>query len=99
MNEKIRFKNEPISTNNEMTTSMIDKYCELDKATKEVINSIYEYDELSNRSYVKLIKLARTIADLEGKENIERNHVLEAYSYRKAYYTYFKSKEIGENYG
>lgn len=97
--QKIRFKNEPISTNNEMTTSMIDKYCELDKATKEVINSIYEYDELSNRSYVKLIKLARTIADLEGKENIERNHVLEAYSYRKAYYTYFKSKEIGENYG
>lgn len=90
--QKLRFKNELINTNNEMTTSMIDKYCELDKDAKNILESIYNKHELSNRSYTRLIKVARTIADLEGEENINSNHILEAYSFRKAYYTYFKSR-------
>ena len=60
--------------------------------------NIYNKHELSNRSYTKLIKVARTIADLEGEENINSNHILESYSFRKAYYTYFKSR-IGAKYG
>ena len=90
--QKQRFKNELINTNNEMTTYMIDKYCELDKDSKNILDEIYNKYELSNRSYTKLIKVARTIADLEGEEKINSNHILEAYSFRKAYYTYFKSR-------
>ena len=90
--QKQRFENELINTNNEMTTSMIDKYCELDKDSKNILDEIYNKYELSNRSYTKLIKVARTIADLEGEENINSSHILEAYSFRKAYYTYFKSR-------
>lgn len=96
--QRLRFADEIINTNNEMTTAMIDKYCELDKETKKILDEIYNKHELSNRSYTKLIKVARTIADLEGEKNINSNHVLESYSFRKAYYTYFKSR-MGVNYG
>lgn len=90
--QKLRFKNELINTNNEMSTTMIDKYCQLDEESKNILDDIYNKHELSNRSYTKLIKVARTIADLEGEENIKKNHILESYSFRKAYYTYFKSR-------
>lgn len=96
--QRKRFENEAISTNNEMTTVMIDKYCKLDNETKKILDEIYNKHELSNRSYTKLIKVARTIADLDESENINSNHVLEAYSFRKAYYTYFKSR-VGVIYG
>lgn len=87
-----RFKDELISTNDEMNIQHIYKYCELDKESKNILDSIYNRHELSNRSYTKLIKVARTIADLDGKKDIEKEHILESYSYRKAYYTYFKSR-------
>lgn len=90
--QRLRFKNELISTNNDMSTAMVDKYCKLDKDSKNILDKIYNKHELSNRSYTKLIKVARTIADLEGEENINSNHILESYSFRKAYYTYFKSR-------
>ena len=85
-----RFKNESIKSNNEMTSSMIDKYCNLDNESMELTDRIFNKYKLSNRSYVKLIKMARTIADLEESENIESNHIMEAFSFRKAYYTYFR---------
>ena len=87
-----RFKQENIATNDEMTSSMIEKYCKLDEESKNIMDYIYNKYELSNRSYTKLIKVARTIADLEGIKNIGKNHILESYSYRKAYYTYFRSR-------
>ena len=90
--QRERFKNEYISSNNEMTPSMIDKYCELDEESKNIMDDIYNKHDLSNRSYTKLIKVARTIADLEGSKNICKSHILESYSYRKAYYTYFRSR-------
>ena len=88
--QNMRFENENISTNNEMTSKMIDKYCNLDDKTKEITNKIFIKYQLSNRSYIKLIKMARTIADLECEDNINSSHVLEALSFRKAYDTYFK---------
>ena len=86
----MRFENENINTNNEMTSKMIDKYCNLDDKTKEITKKIFIKYQLSNRSYIKLIKMARTIADLECEDNINSSHVLEALSFRKAYDTYFK---------
>ncbi|MEG0050723.1 MAG: YifB family Mg chelatase-like AAA ATPase [Terrisporobacter sp.] len=85
-----RFENEIIKNNNEMTSKMIDKYCKLDNKSMNLTNQLFNKYKLSNRSYIKLIKMARTIADLEGVENIDYNHIMEAFSFRKAYYTYFR---------
>ena len=87
--QRERFKNYNINTNNEMISKHIDEYCKLDKESIDLTNRIYKKYKLSNRSYTKLIKMARTIADLEGCKDINSDHIMEAFSYRKAYYTYF----------
>ena len=73
-----------------MTSRMIDKFCPLDDKSREITSEIFNKYKLSNRSYTKLIKMARTIADLEEEENINSNHIMEAFSFRNAYYTYFR---------
>ncbi len=50
---------------------------------------IFNKYRLSNRSYIKLLKVARTIADLDQRENIKESDILEAFSMRRTYYTYF----------
>ena len=85
-----RFKNEGISTNDEMKSSHLNKYCKLEDSAHSTLDLIFNKYKLSNRSYTKLIKVSRTIADLENKEYINSSHIMEAFSYRKAYYTYFK---------
>ncbi|MDR2639990.1 MAG: hypothetical protein LBC61_01280 [Candidatus Peribacteria bacterium] len=66
-----------------MSTSEINKFCQLDKQSDEVLKKAITNLDLSARAYFRILKLARTIADLEGKENIEVSHILEALSYRK----------------
>lgn len=88
--QKERFKKENIKCNNDMSSVMVDKYCKLDEKCISLTNEIFNKYKLSNRSYIKLIKMARTIADLEEEKNINTNHIMEAFSYRKAYYTYFR---------
>lgn len=85
-----RFKDDNIKTNNEIKSSKLLEYCKLDKEGLNIIKIILDKYKLSNRSYTKLLKVARTIADLENLENISSNHIMEAFSFRKAYYTYFK---------
>ncbi|WP_122638241.1 YifB family Mg chelatase-like AAA ATPase [Romboutsia sp. Marseille-P6047] len=84
-----RFKNDIIKTNNEIKSSKIDQYCEMDNDAINVIRLIFNRYKLSNRSYTKLLKMARTIADLDESLIINSSHINEAFSYRKAYYTYF----------
>lgn len=88
--QKNRFKNDFISTNNEIRSSKLDEYCELDREAKKITEIIFNKYKLSNRSYTKLIKMSRTIADLDESNIIKSSHVNEAFSYRKAYYTYFR---------
>lgn len=87
--QKDRFKNDVIDFNNEIKSSKLNLYCRLSDEADEVLKLIFNKYRLGNRSYTKLIKTARTIADLDGKKLIEQNHVLEAFSFRKAYYNYF----------
>ena len=56
--------------------------CPLDKEGENLIRDIFETLHLSARSYDRIIKVARTIADLAGKENIEAEHIAEAISLR-----------------
>lgn len=84
-----RFKDMDFYVNSQMTSEDIEKYCSLDQESGQMAARIYKKYGLSNRSYTRLLKLARTIADLEARETISSKDLLEAFSYRKAYYKYF----------
>ncbi len=80
--QKERFKNE-IQTNSNMTSSDIKRFCILNKESKDLLERCEVSLNLTGRSIHKVIKLARTIADLETIDNIETKHISEALQYRK----------------
>lgn len=69
-------------TNSIMNSSEILKYCILTTEAKDYLNNAYEKFSLSMRGYYKIIKISRTIADLENEEEIKISHLIEAFSYR-----------------
>ncbi len=71
-----------IKTNAELSSKDLVKEIKLDDKVKELLNSSAKQLDLSARSYHRIIKLARTIADMEGEKDIKENHVLEALQYR-----------------
>ncbi len=77
-----RFKGEKIHKNSDMTSSMTKKYCRLDETTNAFLKKYFEKFNISARSYEKILKVARTIADLEGKTDIDIKDISEALSYR-----------------
>ena len=77
-----RFLNEDIFVNAEMRNAHIKKYCFLTKEAKQILRQAVSNFNLSARSYFKIIKIARTIADLYGVEDIAVNHIAEALQYR-----------------
>ena len=78
----LRYKNLNIFSNSELTPKMIEKYCTLNKECKQILELAFNKLGLSARAYSRILKVARTIADLENKENIEKHHLLEAIQYR-----------------
>jgi magnesium chelatase family protein len=66
----------------------IEEVCALGSAEKEIMEKAYERLGLSARSYHKVLRVARTIADLDGKVEIEGKHLREALSYRNMDYGY-----------
>ncbi len=84
--QKKRFLNNKIVNkkyNSEMTVSNIEKLIKLDKEVSELLAKSSETLGLSARAYHKIIKLSRTIADLDKSTNIKTNHLLEAIQYRQ----------------
>ena len=77
-----RFKNKSIHSNAEMRNKEIDKYASLSDQVEKVLVQATRRLSFSARSFYKLIKIARTIADLEQKENIQVAHMAEALQYR-----------------
>lgn len=77
-----RYKDYGIFSNSELTPSMIDEFCKLDSGSKKIMEKAFEKLGLSARAYGRILKVARTIADLAGKENIEAEHITEAIQYR-----------------
>ena len=70
-------------TNSTMTQEELKKYCAIKDEDKRFLISALENLKISARVYDKILKIARTIADLEGKEDLERKHLLEAISFKK----------------
>jgi len=71
-----------IRFNAKMTAAQVKKYCPLDRESSELLKQVFESMNLSARAYHKILKISRTIADLEGADDISIEHVAEAISYR-----------------
>ena len=78
-----RFKGQEIYTNSQMKNKHVRKYCSMDSDTQRILRLAVERFDLSARAYFRLIKVARTIADLEGEESIKVSHMAEALQYRQ----------------
>ena len=77
-----RYKNDGIFTNSELTSNLIDKYCVLDKDAQNLMKLAAAKYQLSGRKYSRVLKLARTIADLAEENNITVTHLSQALQYR-----------------
>ena len=77
-----RFENEKIFTNSEMPNKSIEEYCQMEGDAKAKLKDVCNYYNLSARSYHRLIKVSRTIADLAGSEIILKEHVGRAAQFR-----------------
>ena len=80
--QQMRFEGTPYSCNSQISAKDINRFCPLKKDVQEYAARIYTTMELSVRSYHKLLKVARTIADLDGCVDIENEHLAEAVCYR-----------------
>lgn len=77
-----RFSDEKIFNNSQMTNQHIKKYIHLSPESRQMLERAFQKYKFSARSYQKVLRLARTIADLDGKVEIETPHLLEAIRYR-----------------
>ena len=77
-----RFFSKNIFTNAEMKTELINEFCKIDKSTLDLLKNAVISMNLSARSYHRVLKISRTIADLVGEEYIKLDHVAEALQYR-----------------
>lgn len=77
-----RFKNEEFSHNSSIPASRLEEFCALGSKEEKYMESIYEKMDLTARTYHKILRVARTIADLEGEKRIGLSHLNEAICYR-----------------
>jgi magnesium chelatase family protein len=69
--------------NSNLTTSEVEKVVQLDNQQKQLLANAIEKLELSTRAYIKVLKVARTIADLDDSQIVQNKHLIEALSYQK----------------
>lgn len=81
--QEIRFKDLEITYNSQMKHSHIQSLIKLDEECHSVLNNIYTRFSLSSRALDRIIKLSRTIADIEDSEDIKKSNIYEALNYRK----------------
>lgn len=77
-----RYKDEGIYCNSELTPKLIEKYCNLSNDSEEILKNSFNKLNLSARGYYKILKVSRTIADLDNEKQIKVEHILEAMQYR-----------------
>ena len=84
-----RFANEKIFSNAAMTPRMIRAFCQIDSHSEKMLEAAMRRLGLSARAYDRILKVSRTIADLEGADAISSSHVSEAVGYRSLDRTYW----------
>jgi len=78
-----RYKGTKFTFNSQLNSSALKKYCILDSKTQNLLSSAFEKMKLSARGYNRIIKISRTIADLNDSDIIKTDHLLEALQYRQ----------------
>ncbi len=90
-----RYKKYNIYSNSELSPSLIEKFCKLNSECKKILEISFEKLGLSARAYSRILKVARTIADLEESKDIKQKHLAEAIQYRsldRKYWDYDNKK-------
>lgn len=80
--QKKRYEGLGIYSNSELTPKLMEQFCKLTKSEEDILKNVFSKLGLSGRAYTRIIKVARTIADLDNSENILDRHLLEAIQYR-----------------
>ena len=80
--QKERYEGTNIICNSNLTNNMIEQYCELGTKQKSIIEKAFDKYDMSARMYYKILKIARTLADMEGNEKISCENILESINYR-----------------
>ncbi len=80
--QRDRFEKDGIIYNSQMTSALMRKYCKLDKKAETILNAAFDNLHLSARAHSRILKVARTIADVEGQKNITSDNIIEAIQYR-----------------
>ena len=80
--QKERFKKECFRYNSEIPSQLVNKYCTMSQSAKILMKSAFSQYDMSARTYYKIIKIARTIADTEQSDRIEEGHICEAIGYK-----------------
>jgi magnesium chelatase family protein len=80
--QRNRFKGKKVTCNSEMTPADVREFCQLEESAQSLLKAAMKQLYLSARAFHRILKLARTISDLEGSEIIRANHLAEAVQYR-----------------
>lgn len=80
--QNLRYRNERIKLNGRLKGSLVRKYCRIDEECDRILRICADKNGISVRGYEKILKTARTIADLAGRDNINANDIAEAVQYR-----------------
>ena len=87
--QKERYKNESITTNAQLSGALVEKYCSIGKNESKILKDAFDSLGLTARAYTRILKVARTIADCEGREKINEMDIAEAIGYRSLDRKYF----------
>ena len=85
-----RYKNYNIYSNSQLTPALMQEFCRLGEKENETLKSAFERLGLSARAHSRILKVARTIADMDGEKNISVIHLFEAIQYRDLDRKYFE---------
>ena len=88
--QQARYREEDAVCNAELSARQVNTYCALDESCQALLERACEKYHLSMRAVSRTMKVARTIADLAGKEKIEKGHVLEALGFRNLEGTFWR---------